>query len=131
MLQNKGLRCALKRDLGTASADLHVEARLLKLKFRREQHILNYMYDTAQLGSNLKSLPNTNVRTRSQNKKMLRIKRPCTEKFLKSLAYAGPSKWNQLPTEAQHSQSKNSFKLFVSKWIEDKGLADLASKPVY
>ena len=125
ILQNKGLRCALNGDLETTSADLHGEAKLLKLKYRREQHILNYMYDKAQKKSNLKESSN-NLRTRSQSKKLLRLKRPRTEKFKKCLAYAGPSKWNQLPADAQHLQSKDSFKLFVTKWIKDKALADLA-----
>ena len=48
ILQNKGLPCALNRDLETDITDLHAEAKLLKLEFRKEQHILNYMYDLAQ-----------------------------------------------------------------------------------
>ena len=45
ILQNKGLRCALKSDKYASSALLHSEAKLLKLKHRREIHLLNYMYD--------------------------------------------------------------------------------------
>ena len=39
ILQNKGLRCALNKDLETSTADLHREAKLLKLKFRKEQKL--------------------------------------------------------------------------------------------
>ena len=45
VLQNKGLRCALGKALETSNLDLHREANLLKLKYRREQHLLNFMYE--------------------------------------------------------------------------------------
>ena len=48
ILQNKGLRCALGKDIETSIDDLHEEAKLLRLKFRRNQHLLNFMYDQAQ-----------------------------------------------------------------------------------
>ena len=41
ILQNKGLRCALNKGIETSNADLHAEANLLQLKYRREQHDLN------------------------------------------------------------------------------------------
>ena len=44
-LRNKGLRCALNKGLDTGSVDLHREAGLLKLNYRREQHLLNFVYD--------------------------------------------------------------------------------------
>ena len=34
VLQNKGLRCALGRDLETSTDDLHAEAKFLQLKYR-------------------------------------------------------------------------------------------------
>ena len=48
ILQNKGLRCALGKGIETSTAELHVEANLLKLKYRREKHLLNFVYDIAQ-----------------------------------------------------------------------------------
>ena len=47
VLQNRGLRCALNKGPYESSDELHAEARLYKLKFRREQHLLNFMYDWA------------------------------------------------------------------------------------
>ena len=73
ILQNKGLRCALNKDIDTSIDDLHSEANLLKLKFRREQHMLNYMYEFAQKISNRKPISNLTVKTRSSKKVMLRI----------------------------------------------------------
>ena len=80
ILQNKGLRCALNKGMEAGSEELHSEANLLKLKYRREQHILT-------------------IRTRSQKKTLLKIKRPYTEKYKNSLSYKGPKKWNSLPIE--------------------------------
>ena len=54
VLQNKGLRCALNKDYEAGIEELHKDAKLLKLKFRREQHVLNYMYDFAQVKGNQK-----------------------------------------------------------------------------
>ena len=48
-LQNKGLRCALNKGIETSSAELHKEAALGKLRFRRDQHLLNYIYMTVHL----------------------------------------------------------------------------------
>ena len=54
VLQNKCLRCALNKGMETSSDELHEEARVLKLKFRREEHLLNFMYDLAQDDRELK-----------------------------------------------------------------------------
>ena len=48
VLQNRGLRCALNKDQYTHVINLHPEANLLKLKYRREQHQLNLMFDRSQ-----------------------------------------------------------------------------------
>ena len=80
ILQNKGLHCALNKGLETSSMELYSEA-----KPRREQHLLNFMYDCAQDSSNDKEKPKTSIRTRSHKKVLLKIKRPHTEKSKKSL----------------------------------------------
>ena len=46
ILQKKGLRCALNKDIDFSINDLHSEV-LLKLKYRKEKHLLNYMYYVA------------------------------------------------------------------------------------
>ena len=99
--------CALNKDCDTSIGDLHREAKLLKFKFRRERHVLNYMYDFAKDEENHKSQSKLNVKTRSSNKLLLRIKRPHTEKCKKSLAYRGPKTWNGL-TEIFHSTHSKS-----------------------
>ena len=117
ILQNKGLRCALRRSSEYNSSDLHKEANLMKLKFRREQHLLNFMFDQALNSINHKQRPATAVTTRSQSKKLLKIKRPYSERFKKSLAYNGPKSWNALPERFHHTQIKGAFKSAISTWI--------------
>ena len=122
ILQNKGLRCALGRDIETSTIDLHEEARLLQLKYRREQHLMNFMYDQAQNPNMLKSRSKSAMRTRSSNKKLLKVKRPYTEKFKKSLAYLGPKKWNKLPEHFHHTQDKHTYEMLVSSRVKDRSV---------
>ena len=114
VLQNKGLRCALNkpRDDFTSTADLHDEAHILKLKYRRDEHILNIMFDLSRDPSYVKA-SRQGACTRSQQKKLLKTKRPKTEKFKKSLAYKGPTMWNNLSAFLHDLPSKNMFKVQI------------------
>ena len=120
VLQNRGLRCALNKGVETSSDELHEEAKLLKLKFRRRQHLLNFMYDMAQDNQLLKKRKSVSVKTRSHNKKLLAITRPRTEKFKKSLAYRGPRRWNLLPTSFHRARTKMEYKGKVKRRVNDK-----------
>ena len=122
VIQNKGLRCALGRNIETSTSELHREARLLQLKYRREQHLLNFMYDQAQNTDMLRSRNASAVRTRTSNKKLLKVRRPRTESFRKSLAYVGPKKWNQLQEVFHHTQSKQTYKMLVNQMLWDKSI---------
>ena len=57
VLQNKGLRCALGLGIDTSTEELHAEANLLLLKYRREQHVINFMYDFAYSNSHCLKAP--------------------------------------------------------------------------
>ena len=67
ILQNKGVRCALSRSSDYSSSDLHKEANLLKSKFRREQHLMNFMFNQVLNLINHKHRPATAATTRSQS----------------------------------------------------------------
>ena len=114
-LQNKGLRCALNKGLDVSSDDLHNEAGLLKLKYRREQRILNFIYDWSLDKDKLKTKPSGSVSTHSQDKRLLKLKKPITEKYKRSLAYRGPNKWNKLPVILHLAPSKPAFKTLIEK----------------
>ena len=128
VLQNKGLRCALNRDQFASTDELHEDVDLLKLKFRREQHLLNHMYDMSKGESNLKSARKAGVRTRASKKKLLKIVKPRTEKFKKSWSYVGPRKWNALPVNIHGLDSKAEFKSGLLAHIKErlKVIADLS-----
>ena len=108
-LQNKGLRCALMRDKDTSTDELHGEVKLLRLKYGREHHLLNCMYDVSEVESNIKTRDKTGVQTRSSNQTLLKFRRPRTEKYKKSLLYLGPKKWNALPINIQLAVSRTDF----------------------
>ena len=130
VLQNRGLRCALNKDCDYSTDEIHAEAHLQKLCYRREQHTLNFMFDAAQVLTNRKNVSKSSVVTRSANKKLLKIKRPRTEKFKRSLAYVGPLKWNALPERFHHTPTKIAYKAMVGGWIaamgKGKGKSDLS-----
>ena len=109
VLQNKGLRSALQKDRFTSTVDLHAAAKIGKLNDRRGQHVLSYMFDMAQTRGNLKTIRESGVKTRSQNKKLVKIRKPITEKFKKSLTYRGPKRWNDLPESFHHLNSRSLF----------------------
>ena len=122
VLQNKGLRCALNAGSEMRTDDLHVEANLLKLEHRRELHVLNFMYGEANNVNNLTHRAKDVMVTRSQNKKLVKIRRPKTEKFKKSLSYKGPRKWNSLPHDIHHTLDKGHFKMLAKNWVSQKAL---------
>ena len=83
ILLNKGLRCALSKSKDFSSDKIHNEAGLLRLKDRRDQHLLNFMYDWSKDPRKLKVKTTVGVSTRSSDKKLLKIKKPRTEKYKK------------------------------------------------
>ena len=123
VLQNKGIRCALNRDRDVSTDDLHTEIKLARLKQRREQHLLNYMFDLAQNRNNLKKRASVGVRTRSHNKRLLKSKKPTTEKFKRSVAYKGPKTWNELPKEFHYLETRKLFSSKIKLHLELKKAA--------
>ena len=109
ILQNKGLRCALNRDRTMSREELHAEADLLQLKCRRNIHMLDYMFDMSQVEGHIIKPNVEGVRTRSHTKKTFRVRKPKTEKYKRSLAYRGPKKWNDLPSDLHHLSTRAQF----------------------
>ena len=120
VLQNKALRCALSKEKLFPTDELHVEAKLLKLKDRRHMHVLLHMYQLAQM-PNFKlwktHQPN-GVRTRSSKKKLITFRRPTMEKYRKSITYQGPKLWNNLPAQVQKLDTYHEFKSNVKKMFQ-------------
>ena len=121
ILQNKALRCALRKEKLTKSIELHKEAKLLKLKDRRHIHILLHMFQLSQLPNFhlWKTHQSTGVRTRSSKKKLLTSRRPTNEKYKKSITYQGPKLWNSLPANLQKLDSYHEFKKQITKRFQN------------
>ena len=118
-LQKKGLRCALNKNAGYSSDEVHKKTSLHELNVRREEHLLNFMYDWSKDPKKLKNNALVGVSTRSSN--MLEIKKPRTEK---SFAYCGPKKWNSLPENFHQAGTKEAFKVLTRDWSA-KSLSEL------
>ena len=111
-LQNKALRCALHKNKYVRTAELHDEAKLLKLKDRRHMHILLHMFQLSQMPDFKlwKVHQPTAIKTRSSKKKLFSLRRPANEKYKRSITYQGPKLWNALPGHVQKAQSYFDFK---------------------
>ena len=120
VLQNKGLRCALNRGGDADTVELHMDAGLSELKHRRRLHLLHFMYGWSRDGKRFRSSPLTSIKTRSSCKKLLKTKRPRTEKFKRCLAYNGPNSWNALPADCHQAANINTFKSLVNNWYLQK-----------
>ena len=120
ILKNKDLRCALGMDKYASKLEIHKEAKLLQLQYRREILLLCHMYDVSQIGNRLRKRREEGARTHSQNKKLLKIRKPTTEKFKKSVAYRGPKKWNALPKELHFVDTRCQFTQRIKLHIEEK-----------
>ena len=123
-LQNKGLRCALKRKQDSSTAVLHEDANLLKLKFRRQQHVLNFMFDMSQQDASMKPARKVGVSTRQGNKRLMKLRRPKTERFKKCLAYVGPKQWNGLPEKFHFITTKPPYKSQVALLVKQRAVAE-------
>ena len=120
VLQNKALRCALSKEKLYPTNDLHMKARLLKLKDRRHMHVLLHMFQLAQMPNfKLWKMHQANgVRTRSSKKKLITSRRPSNEKYKRSITYQGPKLWNSLPSQVQKLDSYYEFKGSIRKLFQ-------------
>ena len=127
-LQNKALRCARDRERTASSKEIHSEAKLLKLKYRRKQHILHHMFQVSRMKNFQlwKARSTQGVRTRSSKKKLMTTIKPNNEKYKKSISYRGPKLWNSLPAELQKLDSYYEFKASLLKLLSPTPAPDLA-----
>ena len=102
--------------------ELHVKADLLRLKYRREAHLMNLMFDLSKVSGKLKRPNKFGVSTRSSARKLFKIRKPRTEKYKKSASYIGPKVWNLLPDHIQQTDVKTEFKCKINAHYELKSL---------
>ena len=121
ILQNRALKCALGRDKRYNTKMLHKEAKIEKLKTRRQQHLTNHMFQISkQVGFKGWKPRKTNIVTRLNKKKLMKVKKPNTTKYRNSIAFLGPKTWNNLPLDLQKIESYTEFKNKVIQYQKEK-----------
>ena len=128
-LQNKGLRCALNRDM-TLVFVISTE-RPTCYSYRREQHILKYMQEFTQKPTNRRPTSKLTMKNRSSGKVLLCVKHPYTETFRKSLADKGLKTWNNLPTSFHVIKEKAKYRSVVSDWVVRKASLNARTTGVF
>ena len=91
-LQNKALRIVHKVDKFYESDSIHDESNILKLKYRREHPLLQFMYTKRNDPLLIKTKRRSGMVTRSEKKCNFKIRKPNTEKYKRSCSYCGPKK---------------------------------------
>ena len=121
MLQNRALKSALNKEKRYNTKALHIEAKLEKLHERRQQHLLQHMFQISRSkGFGGWKKRGTSIVTRMGKKKLMKIKKPNTEKFKNSISYLGPKAWNGLPLDIQKIEDPTDFKNKVDRYRRDK-----------
>ena len=114
-LQNWGLRIVyFDREPKLSEMEMHSEAKITKLKYRRIHHIVNIMYHRSKKDYYLdkRDLP-----TRQFTKIKFKVINPNIKSAFKSTNYLGAQLWDMLPYDVQTAPTYNLFKYKVKKHI--------------
>ena len=114
ILQNRGLRITIKRDLLSSVNQLHIDAHLLRLKYRRKISILKLMFDMKE---NNQLCDNSQISTRRHDYVTFDVPFPWTERFKRSISYIGPFHWNELPGYLKSIDDRVKFKVALKSYF--------------
>ena len=78
------------------------------------------MFDMSSIDENVKKKTGEGVVMHAQSFKSLKVAKPRTERFKKSLTYRGPKKWNNLPGALWQIDSRFDFKKEIPAHVEQK-----------
>lgn len=122
-LVNRSIRVCLKRPRDANVFTLHVDAKVLPLRIRRNIVLMKLMFGLkSKEGNNERA--NKRVVTRSSTLCNLSIPFPNTEWFRKSISYQGPSRWCNLPTELKNIRVAEDFAVHIKKWYLENFVKD-------
>ena len=110
IVQNKALRIVHRVDNLYGTDLMHKESKLLKLKHRRVQHLLNFMHSKRDKQGLGRARRRSGVRTRASYKSNFVLRKPNTEKYKRCASYVGPKLWNNLPSSVQKLENKVMYK---------------------
>ena len=119
---------------------LHNTANLLPLKLRREIALTKIMFNQVQDNQGLQL---RELSTRAHDGSVMEVLKPTSSKYMKSVAYRGPTSWNSLKPELRclrvgfislyynHRYITCLFDCFVFFYSSSMYLGDLRSSSMY
>ena len=118
IVQNKALRFVHRVDKFNGSDLIYLESKLLKLRYRREQHLLHFTYGKRTTFKDLRRV--SGVTTRAGLKNNFVLRKPNTEKFKRTASYMSPKLWNSVSSANQSMDNKALFKARILPFIKAK-----------
>lgn len=115
-LVNKSLRICLRESRDANVVGMHLNAKVLPLKIRRNIALLKLMFSRIISDRNSVSMANPGIRTRGSVIAKLDIPFPKSETFRKSFTYQGPARWLALPIKLKTYESMEEFSKSLREW---------------
>ena len=106
-LQNRCLKICKGFDIRFNTNELHVITKMPLLKFRREAHVNNFMYNRLKRTDLVDS---RDIRTRAHDAPLFKVSVPKYEAYKRSVKHAGAVQWNNLPNACRSINNFESFK---------------------
>lgn len=122
-VQNRCLRMCFRKDRQSSARLLHLRAKLLPLRHRRECCLLNLLNEKLIKGDGVFNV-DVGKSNRARGGTQVTVPFPKTETFKKSLAYLMPSLWNALPAKCKENClpwvfKRNVKRLHIEKFKEE------------
>ena len=117
-LQNQALRVIYKQDNYGNIFDLHITANLLPLKLRREIALIKIMFNKVY-NINNQGLDIRMLNTRAYDGRIMILPQLNSSKYMRSIAYKGPTLWNHLNSEIRCIGNKNGFVKVIKSYYWD------------
>lgn len=125
-IQNRCLRICSKRDSRSSAQPLHIAAKLLPLRYRRECYLLNILIRKLLKDDGTFTIVVGNS-NRARCGSQVAVTFPKSETFKKSVAFETPSLWNKLPRSLKENPlpwvfKRNIKKYYIEKFVEEYGV---------
>lgn len=112
-LQNRALRICLNVNERTSTTYTHEETNTTKLNIRRISHLRNFMYKRS---GNKSYIEDRHLSTRNFSAPVMKVTRPKTDIFKRSVLYKGAIEWNALDVETRNIKTLSNFKHRQKCW---------------
>lgn len=118
-IQNRCLRICFLADQLTSNVSLHLRAKLMPLRFRRQEAICKFVFKKIRHSPGILCEPIRHG-NRSSFKQLIKLITPKSNRFRNSLSYTGLLAWNNLPESLRMINDYHSFKKSLKKYMYTK-----------